>query len=138
MNLTGFTPIARKAGSAGMIVCMAPDVCKTQVGPATVPIPYMIVSPLAMAQKTVPTVKIGNLEAFTMDSHTSSCTGDEPGALGGVVSGVNMGACRPIQGNFTVMVDGKPLCHTTNMFMMNCASPQGVGNTVGQLVFPGP
>jgi len=126
---------ARKAGQGGIVTCMAPDVCKTPVGNAVVPIPYMIISQLDWAQRTVPTVKFGDLEAFTMNSRLDKVVGDEPGTLGGVVSGVNRGWCRPRSMHSTVLIDGFELIHNVNLYDMNCAGPEGTGNTVGSLLY---
>ncbi|WP_421701026.1 DUF4150 domain-containing protein [Aliiroseovarius sp.] len=126
---------ARKSGPAGMITCMAPDVCKTPVGSAVVPIPYMITSMLDWAVRTEPTVKLTELEAFTMNSRTDKVVGDEPGTLGGVKSGVNKGWCRPISQHFNVQVGGYELIQNNNLYDMNCAGPEGPGNTIGRLVY---
>jgi len=125
----------RKAGKGGMVMCMAPDVCKTQVGPAVVPIPYMIMSQLTFGIRTDTTVKMTDQEAFTMNSRLSKVVGDEPGALGGVVSNVNMGMCRPLTGNFTVHIGGFPMVQNIDKFGMNCAGPEGPPNTVGSVIF---
>jgi hypothetical protein len=126
---------ARNSGKQAIITCLAPDVCKTQVGNAVVPIPYMIISKLDWSQKTVPSVTLTGQEAFTMDSRTDKVTGDEPGSLGGVKSGVNKGYCRPQSNKSTVFVGGAELIQDSNFYEMNCAGPNGAGNTIGRLVF---
>ena len=126
---------ARKAGQNGIVMCMAPDVCKTQVGPATVPIPYMIISKLDWAIRTDTSVKFTDQEAFTMNSRLDKVVGDEPGALGGVVSGVNRGMCKPQSNHTSVTVGGYELVQNVNFYQMNCSGPDGTGNTVGQLMF---
>lgn len=126
---------ARKAGPMGTIVCLAPDICKTSVGTAVVPVPYMIVSSLNAAQRTAKKVKFREQEAFTMGSRTNVVMGDEPGALGGVKSNVNRGWCRPVSNQSTVMIEGKELIHSGHIYEMNCAGPDGPGNTVGMLAF---
>ena len=95
---------ARHSGKDATITCLAPDVCKTQVGSAVVPIPYMIISKLDWSDKTVSSIKLTGLEAFNMDARTNKVTGDEPGKLGGVKSGVNQGWCRPQSNKTSVFV----------------------------------
>lgn len=126
---------ARRDGRGGRIVCLAPDVCLTPVGNAIVPIPYMIVSELARARRTARSVHITGQEAFTMDSRTDGVVGNEPGTSGGVASGVNRGWCRPITMHATVHVEGAELVLSDNLYDMNCAGPEGSGNTVGRLIF---
>ena len=126
---------ARKSGKGAMITCLAPDVCKTPVGNSVVPIPYMITSQLSWAQMTAPSVKLTDLEAFTMNSRTDKVVGDEPGTVGGVKSGVNRGWCKPISKKTNVFVEGAELIQNDNFYEMNCAGPNGAGNTVGKLLY---
>jgi hypothetical protein len=125
----------RHSGKGGIITCMAPDVCKTPVGSSIVPIPYMIISQIAWAQKTAKSVKLTDLEAFTMKSRTDKVVGDEPGTAGGVKSSVNRGWCKPISNHGTVLVEGAELIQSNNLYDMNCAGPNGAGNTVGRIMY---
>ncbi len=126
---------ARHSGKGATITCLAPDVCKTQVGSAVVPIPYMIISRLDWSDKTVSSTKLTGLEAFNMDARTNKVTGDEPGKLGGVKSGVNQGWCRPQSNKTSVFVDGAELLQNNNLYEMNCSGPNGPGNTIGRLMY---
>jgi hypothetical protein len=126
---------ARNSGKAGVIVCLAPDVCLTPVGPTIVPLPYMILSRLDQATRTEATVTFADNEAFTLFSRTKSLTGDEAGVGGGVISGVITGWCRPRAYRSSVVVGGHELIHNGHLFDMNCAGPEGIGNTVGRLVY---
>ena len=64
---------------------------------------------------------------------------DEAGTGGGVISQVLKGMCRPIFPAPTVFINGHLHCHhqLSTMFM-NCAGPEGPGNTIGQVIFNGP
>jgi hypothetical protein len=126
---------ARDSGKAAQITCLAPDVCLTPVGTAVVPVPYMIISMLSWSQTTIPTVKFTDQNAFTMASRTNKVTGDEPGVNGGVKSGVNMGWCRPQSNKSNVFVADRQLIENMNLYEMNCAGPEGPGNTIGMLIF---
>lgn len=126
---------ARHSGKNGIITCLAPDVCKTPVGTAVVPIPYMIISKLDWSTKTVSHTKMTKLKAFNMKSRTNKVMGDEPGTIGGVKSGVNRGWCRPQSNKTGVEIDGAELIQNNNLYEMNCAGPEGAGNTVGRLTY---
>ena len=126
---------ARKNGAGGAVVCLAPDVCKTPVGQAVVPVPYMVLSQLAWAVRTETSVQITDLDAFTMASRLNKTAGDEPGTLGGIKSGVTGGFCRPKTNQTTVTIGGHELVHNDHLFEMNCAGPEGLGNTIGKLVY---
>lgn len=126
---------ARANGKNAIITCLAPDVCKTQVGNSVVPIPYMIISKLDWSDKTSTDTVLTGTEAFNMDSRTNKVTGDEPGKLGGVKSGVNKGWCRPQSNKTSVFVNGAELLQNNNLYEMNCAGPNGAGNTMGKLTY---
>lgn len=126
---------ARHSGKNAIITCLAPDVCKTQVGNAVVPIPYMIISKLDWSKKTISNTKMTDMKAFNMNSRTDKVTGDEPGSLGGVVSGVNKGWCRPQSNKSGVFIDGAEVIQNNNIYEMNCAGPEGTSNTLGRLTY---
>ena len=126
---------ARHSGKQATVVCLAPDVCKTPVGSAVVPIPYMILSRLSWSKTTASSTKMTGQEAFTMASRTDKVVGDEPGTVGGVKSGVNRGWCRPKSNKTSVFVEGRELIQNDNLYEMNCAGPNGASNTIGRLVY---
>lgn len=126
---------ARHSGKKAMIVCLAPDVCKTPFGSGMVPVPYMIMSDLAWSQRTVPSVQFTAQTAFTMNSRTDRVAGNETGTGGGVSSGVNLGWCRPISNKTSVFINGEELIQNDNLYEMNCQGPEGPSNTVGRLVY---
>jgi hypothetical protein len=81
-------PVATMAGG----MCFGfPDVCKTLVGPATVPLPYPNIGQLPVGAQTTVKVLVENMPAYTQGSKLPMSNGDEAGALGGVVSGMVMG-----------------------------------------------
>lgn len=126
---------ARHSGKQATIVCLAPDVCLTPMGNSIVPIPYMIVSKLSWAAKTISHTSFTGEEAFTMASRTNKVTGDEPGSKGGVKSGVNKGWCRPKSNKSSFFVDGREVIQNDNIYEMNCNGADGPSNTVGRLVY---
>ena len=63
--------------------------------------------------------------------------GDEPGVGGGLISGVNRGACRPVEHSKSVRVEGQWLVRHSDLMVMNCAGLKGTGNTYGKIVYIG-
>lgn len=125
-----------KDGQA-IVVNMAPDVCLTPMGGVMVPVPYNITSQFSIAVTTSNDVNYAGLPAFTMASRLPTVKGDEPGVGGGVVSGVNLGYCKPVQHSSTYRVNGEWVIRHGDEMDMNCAGPDGVGNTIGQIVYAG-
>ncbi len=119
-----------------MVMCRAPDVCKTP--PWGVPVPYQIVAFSNQTIRQSQNVRFGGDRAKTMFSRISRVTGDEPGVMGGIMSNVNMGMCRPINASTTFRVNKHfVLYDKQTMWWMNCAGPEGPGNTVGTTIFLG-
>lgn len=117
-----------------LVVSQAPDVCKSP----SVPVPYTIVAYLSDAILTSPDVRIRNEPVFHMQSRVAQVIGNEAGVGGGVTSGVNKGFCRPITASSTVLANGQFVCrHEHTQMDMNCAGPEGPGNTVGKLIYLG-
>lgn len=126
---------ARHNGKSAQIICLTPDVCLTPVGNSIVPVPYMIISQLNWSERTVTNTQLAGQQAFTMQSRTNKVTGNEPGRHGGVKSGCSTGWCRPISKKTSVFVGGAELIQNDNLYDMNCAGPDGPGNTVGRLIY---
>ena len=68
-----------------------PDVCKTPVGPVTVPIPYPNMGMCPTGVSTTTKVMVSNMPALTQGSKLPMSQGDEAGVEGGVISGMNIG-----------------------------------------------
>ncbi|WP_133512911.1 PAAR-like domain-containing protein [Candidatus Thiosymbion oneisti] len=119
------------------VVSMAPDVCKTPLGSTMVPVPYTITCKFDVAQATATRTRFGGQPVFTMSSYLPTVQGDEPGIGGGLISGVNLGACRPVEHSKSVRVEGQWLVRHSDLMAMNCAGPKGTGNTYGKIVYIG-
>ena len=84
-------PIAPTQG----IALAFPDVCKTQIGPATVPIPYPNIAQLAQATGVTDAsgkeVLVGpaSLHVLLKDSEVATSSGDEAGAYKNIVEVLN-------------------------------------------------
>lgn len=126
----------RKTGRA-VILNLVPDVCLTPL-PADpsvlVPLPYNIMATLGDSVASVGSVLINGDASFVHSSHVSRVTGDEEGSGGGVISGVNLGACRAIHTSASITVGGGHAVMNAAMFWMNCAGPGGPGNTIGEVI----
>ncbi len=100
--------IAHK-GSGGLSIVF-PDVCKTPVGPSTVPIPYPNIGKSSDTSKGPKTVKTDKKMPMVKKAVYSRSSGDEPGVLKGVVSSDVMGVCEYMMYSFDVKFEGKNVC----------------------------
>ncbi|AUX39514.1 uncharacterized protein SOCE26_009070 [Sorangium cellulosum] len=116
-----------------VIISTRPDVCRLADG---TPWPFQIVALLNEAVDASEDVKLNGFAATTMGTRIPRVYGDEEGVGGGLISGVNGGWCRPVDAaSSSVRVNGKPLLRHGTEFEMNCAGPDGPGNTRGKLVY---
>lgn len=118
-----------------IVICLCPDVCKTPMGPAVVPVPYPIISKFDLAQNTSPDVNFEGAPVFHLESYLSTVTGDEAGVAGGVASAVNKGCCRPVEHSSTLRTNGKWVVRHGDLMEMNTAGPKGTSNTKGKILF---
>lgn len=115
-------------GSGGEANATSPDVCKTQVGPAVVPIPYgnnAKSADLANGSSTV-TADGGNSIAIKGATFSKS-TGDEAGAQMGVTSGTIQGEAEFTSASATVSIDGAGVCRLTDQMTMNASNTSCMG-----------
>lgn len=84
-----------------------PDVCKTQVGTAVVPIPYPNFTDSGKLTGGSTSVKIQGKPAMMKGSKLASSNGDDVGSLGGIISGVNKSEAEAITYSFNVKIEGK-------------------------------
>lgn len=116
VNINGLT-LCHKA-SQGISRCTLPDVCKTP--PNGTPVPYSNVA--FSKQLTQGTHSVfadgGNMIAHNTSFFASSSM-DEPGTLGGVVSGVNRSRAEWIGHSFDVFFERKPASRLTDKMFMN-------------------
>jgi hypothetical protein len=74
--------------AGGQLAATAPDVCKTIVGTATVPVPYPATGMPSGAMPVTKKVFIVNAPALNLMSKINPTMGDQPGASGGGGCGV--------------------------------------------------
>ena len=113
--------------AGGMQNITAPDVCKTVVGPAVVPIPYPDIGVPSCATPTALKVFIVGALALTKMSKTMPTNGDQAGASGGggVSSNTIMGPAEYIMSSMKVKIEGNPAVRLTDTVKLNN------GNTIG-------
>jgi len=97
-------------GSGGMSIVF-PDVCKTPAPPAPpVPIPYPNIGKSSDTISGPTTVSTDGQMPMTKDAKYMMSAGDEPGVVGGVISGVFIGECEFMLYSFDVKFEGKNVC----------------------------
>ena len=100
--------IAHK-GSGGKSIVF-PDVCKTPVGPAIVPIPYPNLGQSSDTSKGPKTVKTNGQMPMVKGAEYSTSTGDEAGTVKGIASSTNKGVCEFMMYSFDVKFEGRNVC----------------------------
>ncbi len=121
-NLT----VVHKASGGSSIA--APDVCKTPTSGGPVPVPYVNAALSRDTAKGSRQVRVDGHSIMLKSSHFSTSSGDEPGTLGGLVSGKTRGKAYPRSYSFDVKVEGQPVFRFTDMMVQNSGSP---GNAAG-------
>lgn len=97
-----------------------PDVCKTPVGNAVVPLPYVIVSQASTMVQGSTTVKVDGGNMIGIDGcRFTTCMGDEPGTIGGIVSSVIKNEAQFITTSFNVKIEGKGAARLLDLMSMN-------------------
>ena len=105
-------------GSGGQSIVF-PDVCKTPVGGAVVPIPYPNIGKSSDTVKGPTTVQFDGKMPMVKGSKYSKSMGDEPGKIGGIISGVNKSECEFLMYSFDVKVENKNLCRMGDPLLHN-------------------
>ncbi len=120
---------AHQTGEA-WVVSLVEDFCKSPVAP----VGYMIAGQLAASIFEVTTVRGCGTPVLNLDSRITTVVGNEAGVGGGVISGVNVGMCKPISNyTSTVRAKGQSILGHDTIMDMNCAGPNGVGNVPGKI-----
>jgi hypothetical protein len=111
-----------------MCTATAPDVCKTPAPPAPfVPTPYPNTAQCVQMTEFSGKVKIVSRNAVHKSSKIPMSMGDQPGVIGGVVSGVVMNQVKYLQGSSKVKVEGKPFVFHTAQTGHNGSSTNIIG-----------
>jgi hypothetical protein len=123
--------LTRKVSKA-IVVVTTPDVCKSP----TVPTPFVSYSKFDLSIMTADTVRMTRCVSFTKESRLSMTMADQGGVGGGLKSQVFGGMCRPFKGwSSTVRAQGSEVCRHDVIMEVNCAGPDGPGNTFGKVIY---
>lgn len=96
-------------GSGG-ISTVFPDVCKTPVGSAIVPIPYPNIGRSADTVDGPKSVQVDKKMPMVKGAKYSKSTGDEAGVKKGIISGKVSDECEFMMYSFDVKFEGKNAC----------------------------
>jgi hypothetical protein len=118
VNINGLSCIHQTSG--GVATATLPDVCRTPY--AATPIPYPNVAMSTDLAGGTLTVAVDGSSAAIQSSMYAKSTGDEAGALGGVVSQVFMMEATFLSFSPTVFFEGQPVCRLTDKMLMNKAN----------------
>ena len=105
-------------GSGGMSIVF-PDVCKTPTPGGPVPIPYPNIGTATDTSDGTKKVKIDGEMAMVKGAKYTKSSGDEPGSVGGVVSGCNKSAVEFMLYSFDIKFEGKNACRMGDMMFHN-------------------
>lgn len=106
-------------GSGAEASSTAPDVCKTPMGPAMVPIPYSNNAKSSTLDKGSKTVKIGGNSVAIAGCYYGTSTGDQPGSGKGVISGTVGDKAEFANYSFDVKIEGKGVCRNNDLTTHN-------------------
>ena len=111
-----------------------PDACKTQAGPAVVPVPYTNIAQMKMsnAKSAAKKVFIDGANALTIKTKIPQSKMNEPGTLGGIVSNKNMGPAGFTAGSTILFIEGAAAVLMGSPTKQN-GNPQ---NAVGSVTAP--
>ena len=106
------------AGSNGITIAF-PDVCQTPSPVGPIPIPYPNIAKSSDAAKQAKKVKADGEKLCVKDSNFSTSTGDEPGSIGGIISGKIKGKAEFINYSFDVKAEGKNVPRAFDLMLHN-------------------
>jgi len=104
--------------SDGIAICSAPDWCKTPSAKGA-PIPYVNVAYSKDLVNGSATVFANGSPLALKDSMFLPSYGDEPGTMGGVISGVNMGKAKFSNYSMDVFIEGRNVARLSDPMTMN-------------------
>jgi hypothetical protein len=117
VNVNKLTVVHKR--SDGVAMSGPPDVCKTPTPSGPVPIPYVNVAFSKDLVKGSTTVQADGESIALKDSEFATSIGDEPGTVGGVISGVNKGKAKFANYSMDVKVEGRNVCRLSDPMLLN-------------------
>jgi hypothetical protein len=110
----------------------APDVCNTPspAGPVPIPYPVIVSQSSNLSSGTTTVTADGGQMIAVKDCEYATCTGDEAGTAGGVVSGTFTQEAKFILFSMDVKIDGKNSCRFGDKMTMNHQNTVCMAGTV--------
>lgn len=99
-------PISARRDGSNIMHCTGPDVCKTPMGGAMVPVPYMSMVTLGSSVRTSKTVRNNGKQDYQLNSRALTVTGHEPGIGKGVKVPGYKAYAHAMRGSKTVFSEG--------------------------------
>lgn len=118
--------------SSGGTAVAAIDVCKTPTPGGPLPVPYVNTALSRHIAKGTKNVRIDGQTAMLKSSILSRSMGDEPGTLGGVVSGKSCGKASPRSYSLDVRFEGQPVVRFTDMVVQNAGAAPNTAGIISQ------
>lgn len=128
--VNNFTVVHKTSGGTAIA---GPDVCKTPTPSGPVPLPYFNTALSRQLRRGSKSVRADGQPAMLKSSDISRSTGDEPGTLGGVISGKSGGKGLPRSYSLDVKFEGQPVVRFTDLLAQNAGAAP---NTAGILSQP--
>lgn len=111
-----------------------PDVCKTQMGPAVVPIPYPNMAEMMMGDPPADTVLVFGMPPLTKMSKIPISEGDDAGTDGGIMSGTFIQEVQFESSSMVVSFQGKPAVRLMDAIAANKSNAFGMVDSPSQVV----
>ncbi|WP_444996648.1 PAAR-like domain-containing protein [Aliikangiella sp. IMCC44359] len=121
-------------GSGDKAVFSAPDVCKTSVGSAIVPLPYPNFSRSSDLKKGSKSVKVNSQPSALKKSNFATSKGDQAGSMKGLISSKVGDKTEFISYSFDVKFEGQNVVRHADMTTHNAKNT--IGMTVGTSTTP--
>jgi hypothetical protein len=115
--------IAHK-GSGGMSIVF-PDVCQISTPAGPVPVPFPNIAQASDTSDGPESVTCDGKMPMVEGATYSKSSGDEPGSLGGIISGVNRDVAEFMLYSFDVKFEGKGVCRLGDMLFHNKKNTMG-------------
>ena len=111
-------------GSNGQSIAF-PDVCKTPTPAGPVPIPYPNIAMSSDTSGGPTSIKVDGKMPMVKGAKYSQSSGDEAGAVGGVISGSTKGEAEFMMYSFNVKFEGKNVCRLGDPLFHNKKNAMG-------------
>lgn len=123
--INNLTVVHKQSGGTSVA---APDVCKTPTPSGPVPLPYANTALSRDVAKGGKRTRIDGQPPALKSSTFSSSAGNEPGSLGGIISGKTKGRAKPRSYSLDVKVENQPVVRFTDVMVQNAgAAPNATG-----------